>query len=83
MSGLMHANRTPQGDPFRVVFPLTDITTGFYTSHGILTALYERERTGKGQHIDLAMLGVAMMLQASLMTGYFRNATEPKPHGNK
>ena len=30
-----------------------------------------------------AMLGVAMMMQASLMTGYFRNGTEPKPHGNK
>jgi len=41
------------------------------------------ERTGKGQHIDLAMLGVAMMMQASLMTGYFRNGTEPRPHGNK
>jgi crotonobetainyl-CoA:carnitine CoA-transferase CaiB-like acyl-CoA transferase len=29
------------------------------------------------------MLGVAMMMQASLMAGYFRNGTEPKPHGNK
>ena len=29
------------------------------------------------------MLGVAMMMQASLMTGYFRNGSEPKPHGNK
>jgi crotonobetainyl-CoA:carnitine CoA-transferase CaiB-like acyl-CoA transferase len=29
------------------------------------------------------MLGVAMMMQASLMTGYFRNKVEPKPHGNK
>jgi crotonobetainyl-CoA:carnitine CoA-transferase CaiB-like acyl-CoA transferase len=40
-------------------------------------------RTGKGQHIDLAMLGVAMMLQGSHLTGYFRNGAEPKPHGNK
>jgi crotonobetainyl-CoA:carnitine CoA-transferase CaiB-like acyl-CoA transferase len=49
----------------------------------LASALFQRERTGKGQHIDLAMLGVAMMMQASLMTGYFRNGTEPKPHGNK
>jgi crotonobetainyl-CoA:carnitine CoA-transferase CaiB-like acyl-CoA transferase len=49
----------------------------------LAAALFQRERTGKGQHIDLAMLGVAMMMQASLLTGYFRNGTEPKPHGNK
>jgi crotonobetainyl-CoA:carnitine CoA-transferase CaiB-like acyl-CoA transferase len=49
----------------------------------LASALFQRERTGKGQHIDLAMLGVAMMMQASLMTGYFRNGTEPEPHGNK
>jgi crotonobetainyl-CoA:carnitine CoA-transferase CaiB-like acyl-CoA transferase len=49
----------------------------------LAAALFQRERTGKGQHIDLAMLGVAMMMQASLMAGYFRNGTEPKPHGNK
>jgi hypothetical protein len=49
----------------------------------LASALFQRERTGKGQHIDLAMLGVAMMMQASLMTGYFRNGSEPKPHGNK
>src|SRR5712671_2417170 len=57
--------------------------TGTMGAFALASALFQRERTGKGQHIDLAMLGVAMMLQASLMTGYFRNATEPKPHGNK
>src|ERR1044071_4342290 len=49
----------------------------------LAAALFQRERTGRGQHIDLAMLGVAMMLQGSPMTGYFRNGTEPRPHGNK
>jgi crotonobetainyl-CoA:carnitine CoA-transferase CaiB-like acyl-CoA transferase len=49
----------------------------------LASALFQRERTGKGQHIDLAMLGVAMMLQASHLTGYLRNGAEPRPHGNK
>jgi crotonobetainyl-CoA:carnitine CoA-transferase CaiB-like acyl-CoA transferase len=49
----------------------------------LASALFQRERTGEGQYIDLAMLGVAMMMQASLLTGYFRNGTEPRPHGNK
>src|SRR5207302_10385584 len=63
--------------------PAVDYATGTMWALALASALFRRERTGKGQHIDLAMLGVAMMLQASLMTGYFRNATEPKPHGNK
>jgi crotonobetainyl-CoA:carnitine CoA-transferase CaiB-like acyl-CoA transferase len=65
-------------------------TSGIMASTGtemgafaLSAALFQRERTGKGQHIDLAMLGVAMMMQASLVTGYFRNGVEPKPHGNK
>jgi crotonobetainyl-CoA:carnitine CoA-transferase CaiB-like acyl-CoA transferase len=46
-------------------------------------ALYQRERTGKGQRIDMAMLDVAMILMASHVTGYLRNGVHPKPHGNR
>ena len=46
-------------------------------------ALFQRERTGEGQRIDMAMLDVAMILQASHLTGYLRNGKHPKPHGNK
>jgi crotonobetainyl-CoA:carnitine CoA-transferase CaiB-like acyl-CoA transferase len=49
----------------------------------LASALFQRERTGKGQHIDLAMVGVAMMLMGSHLTGYLRNGAEPRPHGNK
>jgi crotonobetainyl-CoA:carnitine CoA-transferase CaiB-like acyl-CoA transferase len=46
-------------------------------------ALFQRERTGKGQYIDMAMLDVAMILMSSHLTGYLRNGVHPKPHGNR
>jgi len=45
-------------------------------------ALYQRERTGKGQHIDMAMLDVALILMSSHLAGYLRNGVHPKPSGN-
>jgi crotonobetainyl-CoA:carnitine CoA-transferase CaiB-like acyl-CoA transferase len=49
----------------------------------LASALFQRERTGRGQRIDLAMLDVAMILMSSHLTGYLRNGTEPKPSGNR
>src|SRR6202171_3059482 len=74
---------TEEVNPIKIGAPAVDYATGTMGAFALASALFQRERTGKGQHIDLAMLGVAMMMQASLMTGYFRNGTEPKPHGNK
>ncbi|HEV8677969.1 MAG TPA: CoA transferase, partial [Stellaceae bacterium] len=48
----------------------------------LASALFQRERTGKGQRIDLAMLDVALVLLSSHMTGYSWNGHEPKPRGN-
>ena len=42
-------------------------------------ALFQRERTGRGQRIDMAMLDVAMILMSSHLTGYLRNGAHPKP----
>jgi crotonobetainyl-CoA:carnitine CoA-transferase CaiB-like acyl-CoA transferase len=82
-SGIMAATGTEEVNPIKIGAPAVDYATGTMAAFALASALFQRERTGKGQHIDLAMLGVAMMMQASLMTGYFRNGTEPKPHGNK
>jgi crotonobetainyl-CoA:carnitine CoA-transferase CaiB-like acyl-CoA transferase len=46
-------------------------------------ALFQRERTGEGQRVDMAMLDVAMILMASHVTGYLRNGKHPKPSGNR
>src|SRR5215469_15264947 len=82
-SGIMAATGTEEVNPIKIGVPAVDYATGTMGAFALASALFQRERTGKGQHIDLAMLGVAMMMQASLLTGYFRNGTEPKPHGNK
>jgi crotonobetainyl-CoA:carnitine CoA-transferase CaiB-like acyl-CoA transferase len=82
-SGIMASTGTEEVNPIKIGAPAVDYATGTMGAFALASALFQRERTGKGQHIDLAMLGVAMMLQASLMTGYFRDGTEPKPHGNK
>ena len=49
----------------------------------VSAALFQRERTGRGQRIDMAMLDVAMILMSSHVTGYLRNGVHPKPHGNR
>ncbi len=82
-SGLMAATGTEEVNPIKIGAPAVDYATGTMGAFALAAALFQRERTGRGQHIDLAMLGVAMMLQGSPMTGYFRNGTEPRPHGNK
>ena len=81
-SGIMASTGTEEVNPIKIGAPAVDYATGTMGAFALASALFQRERTGKGQHIDLAMLGVAMMMQASLMTGYFRNGSEPKPHGN-
>jgi crotonobetainyl-CoA:carnitine CoA-transferase CaiB-like acyl-CoA transferase len=82
-SGIMASTGTEDVNPIKIGAPAIDYATGTMGAFALASALFQRERTGRGQHIDLAMLGVAMMMQASLVTGYFRNGTEPRPHGNK
>ncbi|HTB47888.1 MAG TPA: CaiB/BaiF CoA-transferase family protein, partial [Acetobacteraceae bacterium] len=70
-------------NPVKVGPPVVDYATGTMGAFALSAALFQRERTGEGQRIDMAMLDVAMILQASHLTGYLRNGKHPKPHGNK
>jgi crotonobetainyl-CoA:carnitine CoA-transferase CaiB-like acyl-CoA transferase len=79
----MASTGTEEVNPIKIGAPAVDYATGTMGAFALSAALFQRERTGKGQHIDLAMLGVAMMMQSSLVCGYLRNGVEPKPHGNK
>ena len=82
-SGLMAMTGTEEVNPIKFGAPAVDYATGTMAAFALASALFQRERTGKGQHIDLAMLDVAMILMSSHLTGYLRNGAEPKPHGNK
>lgn len=60
MSGIMSVTGEQGGKPVKVGLPITDLITAMWGSFGIVSALYERERTGKGEYIDLGMLESAL-----------------------
>ena len=82
-SGIMAMTGTKDVHPVKFGSPAVDYMTGMTGAFALSSALYQRERTGKGQRIDMAMLDVAMILMASHLTGYLRNGAHPKPHGNR
>lgn len=53
--GLMHITGTRDGPSVKVGVAVTDLTTGLYTSNSIMAALLARARTGRGQHLDVAL----------------------------
>jgi succinate--hydroxymethylglutarate CoA-transferase len=53
--GLMHITGARDGPPVKVGVAVTDLTTGLYTSNSIMAALLSRAKTGRGQHIDVAL----------------------------
>jgi crotonobetainyl-CoA:carnitine CoA-transferase CaiB-like acyl-CoA transferase len=82
-SGLMATTGTEDVNPIKFGSPAVDYATGTMGAFALASALFQRERTGRGQHIDLAMLDVAMILMSSHLTGYLRNGAAPKPSGNR
>jgi len=82
-SGIMAMTGTESVHPIKFGSPAIDYATGTMGAFALSSALFQRERTGVGQRIDMAMLDVAMILMASHVTGFMRNGKHPKPHGNK
>src|SRR5712692_3576533 len=82
-SGIMAMTGTKDVHPVKFGAPAIDYATGMTGAFALASALFQRERTGKGQRIDMAMLDVAMILMSSHVTGYLRNGVHPKPHGNR
>ena len=82
-SGIMAMTGTKEVSPIKFGSPAVDYATGMTGAFALSAALFQRERTGRGQRIDMAMLDVAMILMASHVTGYLRNGVHPKPHGNR
>ena len=82
-SGIMAMTGTEDVHPIKFGAPAIDYATGMTGAFALASALFQRERTGRGQRIDMAMLDVAMILMSSHLAGYLRNGVHPKPHGNK
>jgi crotonobetainyl-CoA:carnitine CoA-transferase CaiB-like acyl-CoA transferase len=86
LGGLMSiTGRTDQEEgagPVKVGVALTDILTGLYSTVGILAALASREITGKGQHIDMALLDVQVACLANQAMNFLTTGIAPKRLGN-
>jgi crotonobetainyl-CoA:carnitine CoA-transferase CaiB-like acyl-CoA transferase len=82
-SGMMAMTGTPDVNPIKTGAPVIDYATGTMCAFAISSALFQRERTGRGQYIDSAMLDVSLMLMGSHITSYLRTGHEPKPKGNR
>src|SRR6201985_2357016 len=82
-SGIMAMTGTPEVNPVKIGAPAIDYSTGTMGAFALSAALFQRERSGQGQRIDMAMLDVAIILMASHVTGYLRNGHHPKPSGNR
>lgn len=82
MSGLMSITGDPEGQPQKAGVAITDIFTGVYAVSGILAALHQRESTGKGQHIDMALLDVAVSVMANQALNYMTTGNAPGMMGN-
>ncbi|WP_243612159.1 CaiB/BaiF CoA transferase family protein [Shimia aestuarii] len=82
MSGLMSITGEPDGQPQKVGVAVTDIVTGLYGTIGILAAVEQRHRTGKGQHIDMSLLDCATAMLANQSMNYLATGQSPMRKGN-
>jgi formyl-CoA transferase len=82
MSGLMSITGEPEGEPMRLGVAVVDIVTALYAVVAIQAALKARERTGRGQRVDVSLLesGVAMLVNVA--SSYLNSGKPPTRHGN-
>jgi crotonobetainyl-CoA:carnitine CoA-transferase CaiB-like acyl-CoA transferase len=80
--GLMSITGPQDGPPSKVGVAIVDLTTGMMAANAILAALYARERTGKGQHIDISLLETQVSWLANVGTAALLTGNEPARHGN-
>jgi crotonobetainyl-CoA:carnitine CoA-transferase CaiB-like acyl-CoA transferase len=81
-SGLMSITGEPGRAPVKFGVPITDITSGLFASSAILSALFHRERTGKGQYIDMSMLDCNLLTLTHQAAAYFATGKNPERLGS-
>ncbi len=80
-SGLMSMTGEPERTPLRVGFSLVDITCGWIAYGGIMTALYQREKTGKGQYVEASLLEGMVSAASYHIVNYLCTGKVPGPLG--
>jgi len=81
--GLMSITGTPDGPPVRLGVAIADIVSGMFAAYGVSMALLARERTGRGQEVDVAMLDAVSALLTYQAGNYFASGNTPARLGNR
>jgi len=82
MGGIMDITGDPKGEPTRLGVAFADVFTGTYSALAICAALKERETSGKGSHIDMALMDSMVGVLANQATYYLVSGEPPKRMGN-
>lgn len=82
MGGAMSLTGEPDGEPQKAGLPISDLFCGMYAAVAILAALAWRERSGEGQHIDLALLDSTVAMLSTMAANYFATGAPPARFGN-
>jgi len=81
-AGIMSLTGPPDARGYKVGVAIADLAAGLFAAQGTLLALYARERTGRGQHVDVAMLDSVAALLTYQAGIYFVTGAPPERHGN-
>ncbi|MDQ3486251.1 MAG: CoA transferase [Acidobacteriota bacterium] len=81
--GLMSITGSAEGQPFRLGVAISDIVSGMFAAQGVAFALLARERTGRGQFVDIGMLDATAALLTYQAGIYFATGTTPGRMGNR
>jgi formyl-CoA transferase len=83
MGGIMHVTGEPDGPPTSVGLPICDLGTGMWAVQGILAALYERQRTGKGRLVECSLLETAIGFSSWTSAQWLVDHHEPTREGSR
>ena len=83
MGGIMSVTGDPGGPPLRPGASLGDSVAGLFAALAIMTALWERERTGRGRYIDISMLDCQVTMMENAFARYFATGEVPGPLGSR
>jgi len=81
-SGIMSVTGEPDGPPVRVGVSSADLVAGMWAVIGILAALRERDRTGRGQWVDISLLDGSVSWLTYVASGYFASGEVPRRYGS-
>ncbi|GGO70659.1 CaiB/BaiF CoA transferase family protein [Nocardioides deserti] len=83
MGGLMSITGAKGGSPTRVGVAVTDLFAGVFAALGIVSSLSERDRTGRGRHVEISLLDAQISMLANMASGWLVAGKEPALFGNQ